>query len=392
MESANELSTKNFYKYLLTVLSIGIVLFAAIYFGKKYKTSQKTEEIISFYNQFTDEEYVDFAKKLETAIKTNNPELFDNSMNVASFLNFSARELTNSYHKRRVMEVMGSVLKIGSIINDQIYHSDDFKFTRFYKENGIPHIVFRIYRFDFLNFMDFTVGIQNNSLVLNDSYNFFSGITTSQMTSDIYTKSISENQDAFSSLAIYEKVQYKLQSYEYEEAYDLLATIPAKNRDAIYYQILLIATANFDDEYYKNTIEEVLKLNPNDQKLHSFLNFQKSILKGDLDQLNTAIEKLEKYVGEDAIFDLYRGIIHYDSLEYDTAITYFDGAITKIPDFYHAYFYKLYTLLLQEKTTDALSLVATINDRFFVSEEDFTSSLLDFPDFTSSTTYKSIFQ
>ncbi|MBC8757518.1 hypothetical protein H2O64_22805 [Kordia sp. YSTF-M3] len=391
MDSPNQLSNKSFFKYIITLLGIGIVFYLAIHFGKKYKVSQKTKKVTAFYNQFTDEEYIDFAKQLETSINTHNPTLFDNSVNIASFLNFSNRELTQSYHKRQATKIIGSYIKIGSILVDQIDNDGDFKFTRFYKENGIPHIIFRIYRVDFVNFMDFKVGIQNSKFVLEDSYNFFSGIIMSKIISDIYNKAINQNKQAISNLNSYENINYQLQSFQYQEAYELLLTIPEKNRDAIYHQFLLITTLNLDDEKFKSTIAEAKKLNPNDEKFHSYLNFQKSILEGDLNQLNKTIKILQQHVGEDPIFDLYRGIMYYYNLEYDKAIPFFDRVMTTMPSFYDGYYYKLYTLLLQEKTNDALNLVATMNDNLFLDEEELELNLADFEDFTSSKAYKTIF-
>lgn len=393
MNDSNGQSTKRFWKSMITIVVVGIVLVAAVYFGKKYKETQKTAEITEFYNQFSDENYIGFAKKLEESIHAENPEMFDNSIDVASFFNFSKRELAQSYNKRKGIELLQSYLKVGSSISSQLVSTNDFKYTNFYKEDGIPHIVFRLYRPDFINFIDFTLGIKKDKIIIKDMYNFYSGILFSEMASDMYYKAINSQGIDIANIKIYQPIKNLLFSGNYEEAYTSLVSIPTAKRSSFHYQFLLIAASNYDDEKLIEVITEMKAFKPDDKRLHTYLNFQENIVHGDLDKLNAAIDDLKKYVGEDPIFDLYRGILFNLQSDYEKSEPFFDRLVTEIPNFYGGYYYKLYSLLLQDKTSEALTLIAKMKEHFSINEEELTLELQEeYKEFTNSEAYKNIFK
>jgi hypothetical protein len=127
--------------------------------------------------------------------------------------------------------------------------------------------------------------------------------------------------------------------------------------------------------------------------LHTYLNFQENISHGDIDKLNAELEDLKKYVGEDAIFDLYRGILFNLQSDFENSEPFFDRLVTEIPDFLDGYTYKLYGLLLQDKKDEALSLIAKMKERFSISEEELTFELQEeYKEFTDSEAYKNIFK
>mgnify|MGYP000394663059 CR=1 FL=1 len=393
MSNPNELSTKRFRKNMITLVVVGIVLVAVVYFGKRYKTSQKAAEVTEFYNQFSDKTYTDFAKKLEESIHTENPEIFDNSIDIASLFDFSKRELTQSYNKRKGIELLQPYLKIGSSISSQLVHTNDFKYTNFYKENGVPHIVFRVYRPDFINFIDFTLGIKKDKILITNMYNFYSGILFSEMASDMYYEAINLRVNDIANMKAYHPIRNHLYAGNYEKAYTQLASIPAAKRNPFHYQFLLIAASNYDDDKLLEVIAEMKALKPDDKRLHAYLNFQEEIVHGDIDKLNAAIDDLKKYVGEDPIFDLYRGIMFNLQSDFEKSEPFFERITTQIPDFFDGYYYKLYCLLSQDKKDEALSLIAKIKERFLISEEEFTLELQeDYKEFTDSEAYKNIFK
>ncbi|WP_298519934.1 hypothetical protein [uncultured Kordia sp.] len=377
---------------MITIIVAGIVLVAAVYFGKKYTTSKKVAENTEYYNQFSDEAYIEFAKKLEQSIHTKKPDFFDESVNLASFFSFSQKELEGSLNKRRILNAAKPILKFGKNISSSILFEKDFKFVRFYKENGVPHIIFRIYSPQFINFVDFTVGIKKDTLVLNDAYNFISGINFSDIISDIYYKSINSNSASLSNVKTYRKIQSGIEVGTYEEAYNLLTSIPEKNRDALHYQFLLIAASNLDDDKFLEVIAQLKAQKPDDKRLHAYLDFRKNVITGDIDQLNTAIDALKEYVGEDPVFDLFRGLMYYYQGDSETSSSFFNHLIANVPDFYDAYLYKLCNYILDDKTTEALEIVVQIKDRFSIDEKAFTEELFEFKAFTSSEAFKNIFK
>lgn len=393
MSNPNDLGTKRFWKKIATLIGVGIVLFAAIYFGKKYKTSQKTAEITELYNQFSNVTYIEFAKKLEESIHTEKPEIFDNSIDIASLFDFSKRELTQSYNKRKGIELLQPYLKVGSSISSQLVSTNDFKYTNFYKEDGVPHIVFRLYRPDFINFIDFTLGIKRDKIVITNMYNFYSGILFSEMASDMYYKAINLRVNDIANMKAYQPIKNHMYSGNYEKAYNLLVSVPTAKRGPFHYQFLLIAASNYDGDKLLEVIAEMKALKPDDKRLHAYLNFQEEIVHGDLSKLNTAIEDLKKYVGEDAIFDLYRGIMFNLQSDFEKSAPFFNRVVTEIPDFFDGHYYKLYNLLLQNKKDEALSLITKMKERFSISEEEFTLELQEeYKEFTDSEAYKNIFK
>ncbi|MEM6687267.1 MAG: hypothetical protein AAF617_15915, partial [Bacteroidota bacterium] len=377
---------------MAVIIALGTVLIAAVYFGKKYKASQKQAEIAEFYNQFSDEAYTAFGKKLEASIHENHPEDFDKSVDIASLFDFSNRDLSGSYNKRKTVEFLGPILKVGTTIHAQLNHPDEFKFTRFYKKNGIPHVVFRSYLSNFINYIDFTLGIKKEAIIITDMYYFFPGLVFSEMASDLYRKVMSQRDFSTIDLSTYESVETNLALGNFEETYSLLRSIPENQRHPYHYQFLLVTAENLDDDTFFQVLEELKTRKPNDQRLHSYLNFKKHIFKGNLTQLNAAIDELKKHVGDDLLFDLYRGFTLNLTADYEQAIPYFDTIITKMPALYEAYYYKLESLLVLNKEKEALSLVAEMKHHFLLQEEDFTLSISDFQEFIQSEAYKNIFK
>lgn len=392
MKDANTPTKESFWKKMVTIIGVGFVLIAAVYFGKKYKTSQKIAEITAFYNQFSDQNYIEFAKELEKLIHENKPEVFDESVDLAAFFGFSNRELVGSHKKRKMIEALQSYLKIGDLISSSVQYKEDFIFTNFYKEEGIPHIVFRLYRPDIINFVDFTLGIKKDTIVIKDMYNFFSGILFSEMASDLYYKIINQGDLSFIDIKAYQQVKYEMELGNYEEAYNVLIAIPEAKRNAYHYQFLLTATSNFDNEKLLAVIAEMKASNTEDQRLHAYLNFKEHIVHGDLEKLNAAINDLKKHVGEDVIFDLYRGFMFNFKSDHKQAILFFDRIIKELPDFYDGYYYKLYGLLMQDKKEEAIRVTAKMNERFSISKEELIFGLQEFQEFTSSEAFKNIFK
>ncbi|WP_420572401.1 tetratricopeptide repeat protein [Kordia sp.] len=392
MNDLTEQSNNQFWKKIALIIGIGIVLLAVVYFGKEYKTSQKVAETTKFYDQFSDEKYIEFAKKLEASIHTENPKIFDKSIDVASFFNFSARELAESYNKRTAIAFLQPYLKLGGSISAQLTYPSDFKFTKFYKKDGVPHIVFRLYRSDFINFMDFTLGIKEDTIVVTNMYNFYSGIVFSEMISEMYYESINQSQQFISELKTYQQVNSYIQSGSYEEAYNLLVSIPVEKRNPLHNQYVLASAADFDADRFIEIIKNIKKEKPDDERLHVYLNLLETIFLADIDKLNKAINELKKYVGEDAIFDVYRGLLYNLQSDYDKAIPFFDRLITQSPEFHDGYIYKLYTLLTQNKTDEALVLVTKIKERLSMSEENLTFQISEFQTFINSEAYKNIFK
>ena len=394
MNNSGKQSSKRFWRNMITIIAVGIVLVATVYFGKKYKASQKTVEITAFYNQLSDDDYIDFAKKLEKSIHTKNPEVFDNSVDIASLFGFSKRELAQSFKKRKVIEFLQPYLKIGSSISSQLLYPNDFKYTNFYKEDGIPHIVFRLYRPDFINFIDFTLDIKKDKIVIDNMYDFYSGILFSEMAFDLYNKTINLRQSNIANMDIYQSIKNQLFLGLYEEAYNSFVAIPNAERSPFHYQFLLIAASNCDDdEKLIQVISDMKAHKPNDKRLDTYLNFHESLIHGDLDKLNTAIDNLKKYVGEDTIFDQYRGILFNLQSEFEKAGPFFDRVITENPNFFGGYYYKLYNMLLRDKENEALSVIAEMKERFSISKEDFVFDLQEeYKEFTNSEAFQNIFK
>ncbi len=388
----NTESKEGFWKKILVIIGLGIVLILAVYFGKKYKASQKKAEITEFYNQFSDESYINFAKELEASIINYSPDFFDGKVNTKSFLSFSDKELTESFYKRKVSEILSPLMKFGSIIVEQIRPIGDFRFTRFYKEDGIPHFVYRIYDGDMIYFIDFTVGIKDNEPVLNDSYYYFSGITMSKNISNIYYKTIDLDRQYLSNIETYNKIRYYNKNGDHERAFEVLTAIPAKYHDALYFQYLLIAATYNGDEKLQTVINQLINATPDDEKLHTYLYFIESVYFGKTETIETRVDSLKQYVGEDSIFDYYIGVTHINNENLEEAIPYFDKTINEMPNFFDAYFDKLYSLLQLKETEKALEVLTIMYEKFSFAEEDMSFDLTEFNTFINSPSYKAIFK
>lgn len=264
--------------------------------------------------------------------------------------------------------------------------------NKFYKKDGVPHVVFRLYSTGLIYFMDFTLDIKKGNIVVSDVYVFFSGTLFSEMASEMYYKIVNNEPSLNTTIKLHEQVEAYVASDNYEEAYKLLITIHDENRNAFYNHLLLTVAGNYDIDKFIEAIDYMKKLKPDDKRLHAYLNVQESMMTKDLTNLNTAIEDLKKYVGEDEVFDLYKGILYNNQSNFEQAISSFDLVIAQNPDFFDAYSYKLFNLLELDKNEEAIKVITTINKRFPINEEDLTFDLQEYKTFTELEAYKNIFK
>ncbi|PTX59032.1 hypothetical protein C8N46_111101 [Kordia periserrulae] len=392
MNKTKKSSNDNFWKIMTTIIIGGTLLILAVYFGKKYKASQKTVEITKFYNQFSDDDYIDFAKQLEASIYENRLEEFNKKVNIASLLNFSNQELAGSYKKRTAVNFLKSYIKIGNSITNQLARPKDFKYLNFYKKEGVPHIVFRVYRSDIINFMDFTLGIKKDKIIINDIYNFFSGVAFSEMASKLYYEAMNEENQSFEAIRKYQSVQNFISIGDYESAYDLLKSIGIENRNDNHYGFLLITASNLSFDLLLEVITEMKTQFSEDERLQAYLDFHEKAITGDLKDLSAAAEHLKKYTGDDIVYDLYKGIYFYLKNEYEEALIFFNRTIQKDPTFFDAYNYKLFSLLMLNEEEKALNVLVELKKDFSISEETIILELQDFPEFIASEAFQNTFK
>ncbi len=241
-------------------------------------------------------------------------------------------------------------------------------------------------------FIDFTVGIKDDEPVLNDSYYYFSGVTMSKNIANIYYKTVDLDQQYLSNIETYNKIRYYNENGDHERSYEVLTAIPAKYHDALYFQYLLIAATHNSDEKLQTVINKLINATPDDEKLHAYLYFIESVYFGKSEIIETRINSLKQYVGEDPIFDYYIGITHISNENLEEAIPHFDKTIKEMPNFFDAYFDKLYSLLQLKETEKALEVLTRMYEKFSFAEEDMTLDLKEFKTFINSSSYRAIFQ
>ena len=290
------------------VFSLSLLLFVSVIAcnnnsNKVTKTSPKTEK---------EQQFEDFARKLETSIKDGNYSFLNTSWDIGLFKQkvFSLGALKTNVLEGGEKYYRKVIFKSNNDMVDEVKQYGKFNLSRFHIEDNTPK-AFYTYRTDQgINFIEFVFSQKGEEIKIIDFFNFQMG--------EYYSESVFKmirnitkyggNEGAYDNAKRLVNIAIsQLNDERGEDAWETINKITPNLLNDNYFQTKRISIANnYSSEQYCSSIEDYIKLNPNNEKLQLYY---KAILykrKRNKRKFNNAAKKLEELVGPSNLFTRWK--------------------------------------------------------------------------------------
>ena len=306
----NNISGKSWAYLTVSVLLLMVLVIAF----QRYQSYAENEAYASKLKSFPDKYFLDLSAEIEKEVKNLNPshlrglidfEVMTNKFLDHLYLKRSAKEYVRKEFKEYITPGRNAV--------NCSYMNGDFSFLKFYRENNVPHLIFRSFQDDFFQYSDYEFGINSKGeMKIVDIYEYHLGADISEYYFEMLELEVGlmAGTDEIKELSVQQLSPKIDQLYEYMDkeyydgAYDLFNELPEKfkNKKSSQYVRLQIAL-NLEDSIYNEVLTDYLKLFPNSARLVAF----QKMLTCSLDEPSSAAQtnsELEKHTGKDEILKL----------------------------------------------------------------------------------------
>lgn len=348
---------------------------------------------------FGEDDYVRFAKEIESSINKKDPTLLDNALHTASLIEKAAKtaKITDPEILQKATEEASQSVKIGSQIVGLISDMGNFGFTKYYKKGEVPHLVFRSYSNEGINYYDYELGEVDGEIKILDGTwllmgDTFSGSLARMGLLSQYQEG-SEVDPEFEALIVEAAKVYEIDAQLIEgngaQALAIFESIPEKFKEQMFLQALQVRIASYLDEAtYQKAQTSFVNLYPDEARIVHFIVLLSSLASNQVDKARQSINELRKHVGNDPMLFLYEGLTYHSENQYDKALPLYEKVVELLPDLYDGYGHKLSCLMDAERYDEAAAFAKVIVEKLDVTKMDLENIFSEFPDFLESEAYQ----
>jgi len=400
IEKVKQSTTKsnNNFKFIIPIIigSLLVLIFFFLLNKKKEVIDNKLVSNVSFYDSFNDEDCINFALKIETGIHNYEPQALDNSIDFRYIEKCISTKIDIAHEDRKyLLNLLKQKINLGEVSVASLELGGDFSFRTYYKKNEIPHIVFRTYYNQNIQYIDYQLGIKNDKIVIRDAFNYSLGenwsVTFAETALNNTDKSISQY-ELSNAINKYKRIEEMVKNNNHEEASELFYSIAPKFRRRTEFQLLEISiAAGFNTEKHIQLIDNKLKKHANEVRFTSFHNMLKFCSIGDVNQTKKYISQLNEYVNNDPILDFYIGMAYINNNQPDFAQEYFEKFIDNNPFVFDGYDILIMINLEQKDIKSAMENVNLVIENFNITKQELHEHLIGYDYLLNSKEYKSYF-
>ncbi|MCE7996396.1 MAG: hypothetical protein HEP71_30740 [Roseivirga sp.] len=288
----------------------------------------------------------DIANKIAASIEENNEEFLTDIFDLKAF---SERILINGpspdlqrFNKGFLTGISKRPLLSTLLLEKVVASGADYEFLRVYFDKKDPHIVFRLFGEDGINYHDFLLQKVKGKYKIIDMYFYLSGEYLSATYQRLYIMTGKQHFDAsqtagMSDLTLEDLTKVStarglVQQGEYEAARDLIEGMNEGVRNEKLFKILeLQIKSNLSDEGYLEAIEDYKRVFPDDPSV-DLVSLDLLLLNEKFIEAHEAIDNLNKRVGGDTFLDFYHASIYYAQSDFKKAEKLFLRFISNHPN------------------------------------------------------------
>lgn len=200
----------------------------------------------------------------------------------------------------------------GEIINS-IRQNGSYEFVKQYEKNKVQHLIFRLFGDDGLNYHDYELIKQRNSVYIADVFVYTTGEELSKSMADIGTSfegaspSHASNEKAATNI---QTIKLLMAKGEFEQAKKVFERLPENIKKQKLFQVLKLQIyVQLSDEKYEEALTGFENLYASQPNMYLAL-LDLYYTRQEYDKALKAIDKIDTMINKDPFLDYYRGLTY----------------------------------------------------------------------------------
>ena len=320
-----------------------------------------------------DEDFIDFANTIvqQLAFDDATP-----AINAFDYDEFEKRILANmnlsSEEKKQASDFIRNAENPITSLLESVRNGADIRFTKFYRKDAEPHIIFRIYSNGMVSIADWTLGVKKGEVRIFDAFLVELGIYWS----DDYRQRLYNHLQIYTDEVIninkLIETNYLISKEEYQQADSLLYWLMPQMQDNLYARTMELRLASFDKKYddVQTMTEQFDKSFPQHKATSTYYLMQSAIQQGIVDETIQHIYTLIDSLGDDPIYYLYQAWAFQSSNSFKFALEYMDSVMLYIPGNIGLYLNKMDIYYYDSDYENCVNLLYHIDSLFSRSDND----------------------
>ena len=320
-----------------------------------------------------DEDFIDFANTIvqQLAFDDATP-----AINAFDYDEFEKRVLENmnlsSEEKKQASDFIRNAENPITSLLESVRNGADIRFTKFYRKDAEPHIIFRIYSNGMVSIADWTLGVKKGEVRIFDAFLVELGIYWS----DDYRQRLYNHLQIYTDEVIninkLIETNYLISKGEYQQADSLLYWLMPQMQDNLYARTMELRLASFNKEYddVQTMAEQFDKSFPQHKATSTYYLMQSAIQQGIVDETIQHIYTLIDSLGDDPIYYLYQAWAFQSSNSFKFALEYMDSVMLYIPGNIGLYLNKMDIYYYDSDYENCVNLLYHIDSLFSRSDND----------------------
>lgn len=353
-------------------------------------------------NKITEKELIEFCEKLESSIRNEDPEPFNDALFEAGlqkriFEGYSASGGLNYI----LNQTLNHHFKLGDGILSSVLNGDFiFEVTRIYRdEKNNPWVVFRLFNGSNFTYFEYQFQKMLGEIRITEGYYYNTGQYLSETIRDLVFLEVGFDgkgkKDPLikkyfkEGLQFYQSAQMYLMARDFETALEEFDYIDRRLLKVPFFANRRInILSNFDEEKLYENLKSFNALYPNEERFNALNEIQIFMHEGEVEKVRRAIHDLSKFVGNDAVLDYYEAMALQNYGNHQKAIFYFDKFLEQRPGLISGYYGKATSYILQKEYGKAALCIKDILKNFNVKIKELEKVFIDFPEFLESEEYQ----
>lgn len=223
----------------------------------------------------------------------------------------------------------------GEIINS-LRQTGSYTLVKQYEKDKVQHLIFRLYGDDGLNYHDFELVKQGNTVYIADAFIYTTGENLSKSMADIgmsFEGSFPTRAADRKAVANIQNVKLLMAKGEYEQAKKHLEKLPGTIKKQKLFQVLKLQIySQLGDGKYEEALNEFETLYAGEPNMYLAL-LDLYYTREEYDEALKAINKIDTMISKDPFLDYYRGLTYNLKKDADGARTCFERLYSFNPGF-----------------------------------------------------------
>ncbi|MCB0733814.1 MAG: hypothetical protein H6608_04820 [Flavobacteriales bacterium] len=393
-EKPTSTANKRFWKrvaiwtlILVTAGALGTVGFI------KWREHQRLVELEKLYNQFTEDEYIMYAEMLEGMLKRGDQKGINAQVDQDYLRDLILSGIYTDYTVEEMLE--NDIYRPGKyILSSARCVGAQIDFIRYYRKGVVPHLIYRTYCENSLNYFDFTLGISGGKLMIQDMFSYASGQSFTEDIEILINEvgGIAKDEQVIKwsrpyrkMVSRYQRISIALSRGDYLKAKILLSGIPEQFHKYPSYQNVTVRIASFDDTTeFESAVATLVKNFPDMEGVAAYHGVHRFRNNGDTVQGLKAIRTLRDFVGHDPVLDIYEGHMRRAAVDLTGAQRAYREAMLSLPDCAWANWYDLEMSIILGDVEDAATKFWYMRKRHLFTNFTMSRMLYPYRDFLES--------